>query len=109
MSVLKRLEVVAKHILALVAAAFLFRPWRQRIVARPNRVLLVRVDARVGEALLTTPLLEALRALPSPPHVSLLVHQKVARVLEGHPAVDQLLGLDRGGLWLGPLAPGIRK
>jgi ADP-heptose:LPS heptosyltransferase len=69
----------------------------------------------VGEALLTTPLLEALRSAGSPERspervmqVDLLVHQKVARVLEGHPAAHRVRPFDRRRLWLGPLAPGIR-
>jgi ADP-heptose:LPS heptosyltransferase len=71
-------------------------------------VLLVRVDERVGEALLTTPLALGLKQLSPPPAVDVLAHRKTARVLEGHPAIDRLLTLDRALLGLGPLAPGVR-
>lgn len=108
----KRLELWAKLALALVASALLWRPGRRRKVGtplpHPRRVLLVRIDNRVGEALLTTPLLSTLKALPQAPAVHVLVHAKVARVLEGHPDAERVIAFDRRLLWLGALAPGIR-
>src|SRR5215469_15854565 len=104
---LKRLEGTGKRALARIAARAFRRPAR----ALPpgfGRVLLVRIDDRVGEALLTTPLALALKRLPTPPAVDVLVHPKTVRVLEGHPALDRILVLDRRLLGLGPLAPGIR-
>lgn len=68
----------------------------------------MRIDNRVGEALLTTPLLSTLRALPHPPEVHVLVHAKVARVLSEHPEATRVIPFDRRRLWLGPFAPGIR-
>ncbi len=112
MSPLKRLEGWAKRALALLAAAFFFRPSRRARapgrLAAARRVLLVRVDDRMGEALLLTPLLSALKARVPAFHVQALVHASCGRVLEGHPALDGLLTLDRRALFLGPLAPGIR-
>lgn len=109
----KRLELWAKLLLALVASLLLWRPGRRRpadgVLPAPKKVLLVRPDNRVGEALLTTPLLRTLKALPSPaPQVHVLAHAKVARALAGHPDADAVLAFDRRLLWLGPLAPGIR-
>ena len=108
----KRLELWAKLALALVASALLWRPGRRRkagvSLPHPRRVLLVRIDNRVGEALLTTPLLSTLKALPHPPEVHVLVHAKVARVLAGHPEAERIIPFDRRLLWLGALAPGIR-
>jgi ADP-heptose:LPS heptosyltransferase len=109
----KRLELWAKLALALVASALLWRPGRKRPHAaplpHPRKVLLVRPDNRVGEALLTTPLLRTLKARLQPaPVVHVLVHAKVARALDGHPDADAVIPFDRRRLWLGPLAPGIR-
>jgi len=104
----KRLEGTGKRALARVAARAFRRPPRA-LPAGLRRVLLVRVDERVGEALLTTPLALALKGLSPPPAVDVLVHGKTARVLEDHPAIDGLLTLDRALLALGPLAPGIRE
>jgi ADP-heptose:LPS heptosyltransferase len=103
----KRLEGTGKRALARVAALAFQRPARA-LPAGLRRVLLVRVDERVGEALLTTPLALGLKQISPPPDVDVLVHAKTARVLEGHPAIDRLLTLDRALLGLGPLAPGVR-
>lgn len=111
MSWLKPLEVAAKLLLAVVAAALLWRPGRRAgaraRLASARKVLVVRIDNRVGEALLTTPAFEALKARPNPPRVYALVHAKAARVLEGHPALDGVIAFERRGLFAGPLAPGI--
>ncbi|ATB38119.1 ADP-heptose--lipooligosaccharide heptosyltransferase II [Cystobacter fuscus] len=108
----KRLEFWAKLALALVASALLWRPGRRRQAGQslpsPRRVLLVRIDNRVGEALLTTPLIRALKATSRPPEVHVLAHSKVARVLAGHPEADRVIAFNRRLLWLGALAPGIR-
>ena len=55
-----------------------------------------------------TPLLATLRSLPGRPQVDVLLHQKVTRVVEGHPDADTVLALNRRGLALGAWAPGIR-
>src|SRR5215813_11231897 len=104
---LKRLEGTGKRALARIAARVFRRP-APTLPAGVRRVLLVRIDDRVGEALLTTSLALALKGLQPAPAVDALVHEKTARVLEGHPAVDRLFTLDRRALALGPLAPGIR-
>lgn len=109
-NVIKRFEVIAKSVLALFLAALFFRPGRRRRarerIQRARRVLLVRIDNRVGEALLTTPLFDAL-AERGGFEVHVLVHQKAARVLDGHPHVQRVIPFDRRRLFLGPFAPGI--
>lgn len=87
MTALKRLEWVAKNALALLVALVCFRPGRRararQRLAQVRRVLLVRVDHRVGEVLLTTPVIERLHDAGFTVH--LLAHPKMLRVLEGHP------------------------
>ncbi len=106
---LKLLERAAKVALALLVSVLLWRPWRRsrahEQLKTVRRVLLVRLDNRVGEALLLTPLVNA---LAKDARVEVLVHQKVARVLEGTPGIQHVRAFDRRALWLGPLAPGIR-
>lgn len=93
LSPLKVLERLAKRVLAIVLSVLFFRPGRVRrsraVLASETkkRVLVVRIDNRVGEALLTTPLLEALKDAGHEVH--LLAHPKMRRVLEGHRAIDQ--------------------
>ena len=103
----KRLEGTGKRVLARIAALAFRRPARA-LPPGPGRVLLVRIDDRMGEALLTTPLAAALKRLQPQPPVDVLVHRRTSRVLEGHPAIDRILTLDRRLLGLGPLAPGVR-
>lgn len=93
MGVVKRLEWLAKNLFAVVMAALCWRPGRRaraagRLQGGKKKVLLVRIDNRVGEALLTTPLIEVLAGAGHQVHV--LTHPRVRRVLEGHPRVARL-------------------
>lgn len=56
-------------------------------------MLVVRIDNRVGEALLTTPLFDALAAAGHEVH--LLTHPKMRRVLAGHPSLTKLHDWER--------------
>ncbi|MDF1565628.1 MAG: glycosyltransferase family 9 protein [Deltaproteobacteria bacterium] len=100
---LKTLERIAKRIAALLAIPLLWRPWRwkraQAALARRKRFLVVRVDNRVGEAVLLTPVLATLKGLPDEPEVDVLVHPRCVRVLEDHPAVDRLIPFERERFW----------
>lgn len=111
MSFIKGVERWGKLALAAAAAILLWRPGRRaranRLLAKPRRILLVRIDDRVGEALLLTPLLGLLKGRGTELHA--LVHARCERVLRGHPALDRLIALDRRLLMLGPVAPGIRR
>ena len=71
-------------------------------------MLLVRIDNRVGEALLTHPCCERRWRAAGASTVDLLVHPSAARVLEGHPPAERVIALDRRRCFWGPLAPGIR-
>ncbi len=108
----KKLESWAKLTLALLASTLLWRPGRRRqagaALPSPRKILLVRIDNRVGEALLTTPLLSTLKAAMPSAEVHVLVHSRVARVLARHPEANRIIPFDRRLLWLGPLAPGVR-
>lgn len=88
----KRLEWLGKVLLAMAVAVAAWRPGRRRRararLSDARRVLLVRVDNRVGEALLSTPVIERLAGRGLEVHA--LVHPKVRRVLEGHPRVARL-------------------
>ncbi|MBM4380654.1 MAG: glycosyltransferase family 9 protein [Deltaproteobacteria bacterium] len=108
----KRLEVFARRLGAHLAAALLGTSGPRALaparLGAARKVLLVRTDNRVGEALLTTPLLDALRAQRPDLEVDLLVHARCVRVLERHPSGVRVLPLDRTRLWSGPFAPGVR-
>jgi len=109
MEIHKLPERWAKAFVGKLASALLWRPkrrlWAQHL-ARVHKVLLVRVDNRVGEALLMTPLLEALAPYAQ---VDLLVHAKTARVLEGHPLISELLPLREKSLRFFPLSKEVAR
>lgn len=92
---LKNIEWVAKNLLALLLALVWFRPSRRAAarsrLSQVRRVLLVRIDNRVGEALLTTPVVKRLQGF----EVHLLVHPKMVRVLQGLPGVSRLWVYER--------------
>lgn len=82
---MKQLERLAKVVFAMVMAVLLWRRKRPLPQKKTLRVLVVRLDNRVGEALLSTPLFDALAAAGHEVH--LLTHPKMRRVLEGHPSL----------------------
>lgn len=91
----------------LLSAAF-WRPGRsglQRLLETPARVVVVRLDHRVGEALLTTPLVGALAGRAE---VHLVVHPKCVRVLTGLPGVAQVHPFERRWLWAWPFSAQVR-
>lgn len=97
MELFKGAEGGLKRAAGRAAAALLYRPGRrgqvESLLSSPGRVLLVRVDARVGEALLMTPLCTALKRRAPATEVHLLAHPGMVRVLSGHPDIDRLVPL----------------
>ncbi len=63
---------------------------RRRALALPAvpRILVVRLDRRVGNLLLLTPFLSSLRASLPQAQITLLCHRDMAGVLKHHPAID---------------------
>src|SRR5260370_1163478 len=111
MSVLKRLERMGKTARAVVAARLLRRPGRQKSageLTHAKKILLVRIDDRLGEVLLMTPLFGIIKDAIAGAKVDALVHAKAARILKDHPQVHRIIPFDARRLFLGPLAPGIR-
>ena len=82
MSPVKRAEILLKHLAGWVLALLWFRPFRERqlrpLLSSATDVFIVRTDNRVGEALLSTPLVNTL----APKYrVHLVVHQRDGRVV----------------------------
>lgn len=98
---LHRLEVFLRHVAGWLLALLWWRPGRsarQGLLSTSKRVVIVRIDNRVGEALLTTPLVQALSKTHE---VHLVVHPKCARVLDGLPGLAGLHVFERAWLWRG--------
>ncbi len=64
-------------------------------IALPDnaRILVIRPD-RIGDVVLSTPVLVSLRAAKPTWKIAMLVRPIIAPLLEGHPAIDELLTLD---------------
>jgi ADP-heptose:LPS heptosyltransferase len=101
LSLRSRIERELRHLVGWLLAVLWWRPWRAKLrplLKTARRVVIVRIDNRVGEALLTTPLVNALSKTHE---VHLVVHPKCARVLDGLPGLAGLHVLERRWLWRG--------
>ncbi len=107
---LKALEVRGKLLLGVLAAALFWRPGRSRRRAPEalRRVLLVRLDRRVGEVVLMTPVVRAARALPGSPTVDVLVHPSMAALMAWCPEVDRVVAAPRSIRGLGLFSRSLR-
>ncbi|MBE2253291.1 MAG: glycosyltransferase family 9 protein [Myxococcus sp.] len=103
-----RVEVFLRHVAGWWLALLWWRPWRRprALLTSARRVVVVRIDNRVGEALLTTPLVQALAKTHE---VHLVVHPKCVRVLEGLPGLAGLHPFERRWLWLGVFSRDVRR
>jgi len=95
---LKTLEKSGKGvILALLGALLKSRPLDRKDLLnhRLERILIVRQDERLGNLILITPFLEALRHLLPCAHLAALVSSRFASVLHGNPDVDEIIPFDK--------------
>jgi heptosyltransferase-3 len=97
---------------ALVWLLGLLLPVRRRpVVLGPTpRILVVRLDERVGNLILVTPLLSSLRARFAGAEIELLAHARIGELVAQHPALGRLLAFDKRSLFSreGPLAAPFR-
>jgi ADP-heptose:LPS heptosyltransferase len=90
---LRRIELAARRLL-LAALSHLRpppRPWPLTV----RRVVVLRLDDRVGDLLLTTPLLAALSRLDPPPEVHLVAAAARLPLVAGLPCIDAQHAWDR--------------
>ncbi|MDZ7361311.1 MAG: lipopolysaccharide heptosyltransferase II [candidate division KSB1 bacterium] len=65
---------------------------------RPQKILIIRLSS-IGDILLATPLLRALRKKFPAARLDFVVKTEFAEVLRHHPAIDKLYELDSNGGW----------
>ena len=82
------------HLLARLAAR---QQMQVRLPPAP-RILVIRLDERLGNLLLLTPLLSSLRARFPAARLEILAHAGRAVLLQGHPAVDAIIGFRKRAL-----------
>lgn len=63
---------------------------------KPSRILVVRLD-RIGDVVLSTPVLQALRASFPQAFIAMMVRSACQEILEGNPYCDQILAYDKEG------------
>ena len=67
-----------------------------------SRILVVRTD-RIGDVVLTTPVLKALRENYPQSHIAMMVNPKTKELIEGNPYLNEVIVYDREkkdkGLW----------
>ena len=69
------------------------------------RKILIRSTNWIGDAVMTTPAMGAVRAAFPAAEIVVAANPPVAELLSGHPACDRLLVYDRNGLHKGPAGP----
>jgi heptosyltransferase-1 len=103
--VIKRLERWGRWLLASLAS--LLFGVRRRAVDLPEapRILVLRLDERIGNLLLLVPLLESLRLRFPAARIELLASVKGLELLAGHPCLDEILPFRKRALFAadGPL------
>ncbi|MEM6531635.1 MAG: glycosyltransferase family 9 protein [Myxococcota bacterium] len=104
-SLRKRLELFGRRVL--VALFGFFRSKRQGELLVPSRprLLVLRLDERLGNVIMLTPLLCSLRARFPDASIEVLGSARSRALLEGHPAVDEFLQFRKRALFAsdGPL------
>src|SRR5688500_14739701 len=99
MSLRKRLERLGRWLLVVVLGRLLLVRRRQVTLPEKPRLLVVRLDERLGNLLMTTPLLKSLRARFPAATIDLLASAKNAALLAGHPALDRVIPFRKRALF----------
>ena len=98
MSPLKRFERFGRRLLVACLSRVLGARQREVSVRAAARILVVRLDERVGNLVLLTPLLSTLRARFPKAVIDVLGYAKTRVLLERHPAVSEILAFDKRAL-----------
>ncbi len=72
-------------------------------VPPPRRILVIRLD-RLGDVILSTPVLTALRRHVPHAFLAMMVRPLCRDVIEGHPAIDEAILYEKDGIHRSPLA-----
>lgn len=94
MSLIKKLEMLGRKFLLWLCAKLLSVSCREPI-SRLDRIAVIRLDPRVGNLILLTPLLSSLKLRFPQAGLDVVVNQRSAILLEEHPAIGQVIGFDK--------------
>ncbi len=94
----KRLERWGRRWLVTLLAWLLGAPRRAVSLPEAPRILVVRLDERLGNLIMTTPLFASLRARFPAARIEVLANHKNAALIATHPAVTRVLPFDKRAL-----------
>ncbi|MEL6547431.1 MAG: glycosyltransferase family 9 protein [Myxococcota bacterium] len=101
----KRFELWGRRILMRVLGALLGRRREAIAALDAPKVLVIRLDERVGNVVMLTPVLRTLRARFPDGHIHVLGNVRGEALLGGHPDVDRFIGFRKRAIFAadGPL------
>lgn len=110
MNVLKPFEKWGRRILVYLLAQIFAAPKRRLNLPDSPKILVIRLDPRVGNLILLTPLLTALKDKYPTAQIDLLSSPKASVLLERHPALHAIIHYEKKQLLSknGPLRLGLR-
>lgn len=94
MSLIKKLELNGRRLLLWLCDRLLSVS-RGKSMERLDRIAVVRLDPRVGNLILLTPLLSSLKLRFPDVALDVIVHHKSAILLDEHPAIDGLIEFNK--------------
>jgi ADP-heptose:LPS heptosyltransferase len=99
------MERWGRRMLVRLVSMLLGRRPRPVLLPAQPRILVLRFDARLGNVVLLTPVLQTLRAQCPDSHIDVLGNKRSARLLASHPAVNGFAAYDKAAFWRaeGPL------
>ena len=100
----KPVELFGRRVLQYILSIVLWLPRRPLVVAGPPRILVIRLDARVGNLLMLTPFLASLKRTFPGAHTTVLCHESMQRVLDGQPDADALIPYVKWRVGRGPFS-----
>jgi heptosyltransferase III len=106
LSLSKRLERLGRRFLLRLLVTLLAARPRKVVLGSEPRILVVRLDERLGNLIMLTPLLDSLRARFAGARLEVLVSRRHQALLATQPAVTAVLPFDKRALFAahGPLA-----
>lgn len=95
----KAVERWGRRALLRVVSSVLARRAQSIMLPKAPRILVLRFDARLGNVVLLTPLLQTLRAQFPDSQIDVLGDKRSAVILASHPAINQFLTYDKAAVW----------
>ncbi len=104
MNIFKKMELAGRQWLIRLLGALFGVRHRELTLSSPPKILVVRLDERVGNLILLTPLLTSLRRRFPDAQLDLLANPRGKALLEGHPDIDRILLFEKRN-YFGPSGP----